>query len=468
MTQTTDGATQPAVPPVTIAFDLGWQMIALHTALPVRPPAERDLPDRPRNASQLSVPDRFRLRLDAVQFSVTQLASSVDWPTSVHAPDPTAVEAAWTALTTSVGAQATPASAATQPPAYAGSTATAAATKPPPDDGSAEPEPPAQQLKRAVSDFNDELLVRLSGADSRLGHAYSLGHALANTCIHGQSDQELMHNFETHRIGQIYAWLTDLATAFPDHSAKAVAQSLTWWRDTVWVDGTQTTSTVRQPSDAQSAQAPQVQADRPAVASHPTMINEVLGTTAPGLIARPMTISKRRSLLGKKKQVPLTAFVTASAPDLRPQAIALPRQGELWRAVLAGTKNARDLLDADDYISAAQRSLRNAARLARVAVKSAWLFLTVSAGAAVALLVLIGFVSHPTGGTSAGGILVVVVGYVLAGWKVVSPRLAPIATKLETVLLNAELDIAIATAVTLPPAGRPDPSGWTATLSQTT
>jgi hypothetical protein len=423
MTQPTDGATQPAVPPVTIAFDLGWQMISLHDALPVRPPAERDLPDRPRNASQLSVPDKFQLVLDAVQFSVAQLARGVDWPKPVPAPDAAAVEDAWTAFTKPKTTPLTPSTAKDDPP--------------PVHSGDRSHVTPAEHLKQAVSNLNDDLLIQLSGADTRLGNAYSLGHALANTCAPGQANEDVWDNFEPHRIGNIYAWLTDLATAFPDHSAKAVAQSLTWWRDTVWVDGTQTTS---------------------------TEISKGLATTAPGLIGRPTPTTKRRSLRGKKQPVPLADFVTVSPPDLRPQAAALRRQGELWRAVLAGTKNPLDLLDPDDYISAAQRSLRNTARLARMAVASAWPFLVLSAF--VALLIVYGLISHPSGGTTTGGVLVVIGGYVLTGWKVVSPRLAPIATKLETFLLNAELDLAIATAVTLPPAGRPDPSGWTA--SQTT
>lgn len=452
MTKATSDPTQPAVPPVTTAFDLGWQMITLHAALPVETPREREVPDRPRNASHLSVPDKFRLALDAVQFSLAQLTSDVDWPEPVPAPDASSVEQAWTALTTP-SATTPPSSNPEGAPPASGSTDTSHAT-------------PAVQLRRAVLTLNDDLLIGLSGADTRLGNAYSLGHALADTCARRQTDANIMANFEPHRIGTIYAWLTDLATAFPDHAATAVAQSLTWWRDSVWVDGSQTTSAARQPNEALSAQAPQVQVDRSTATSHPTMISAVHDTTAPGLVARPMRISERRSVVGKKKQVPLTAFVTDSAPDLRLQAAALPRQGELWRAVLAGTKNPLDLLDADDYVSVAQRSLRNGARLARVAIKSAWLFLTVAAVAAVALLILIGFISHPTDATSAGGILVVVVGYVLAGWKVVSPRLAPIASKLETSLLNAELDLAIAAAVTLPPAGRPDPSGWTATMSQ--
>ncbi len=88
----------------------------------------------------------------------------------------------------------------------------------------------AAELKGRVSQLHLELLQGLNAGDFRLGKAYSLGRALADTCRAPSSLRELQTAFEYHRIGGLQEFLVDLDSLFPRHAGRAVSLSLDDWR----------------------------------------------------------------------------------------------------------------------------------------------------------------------------------------------------------------------------------------------
>ena len=130
-------------------------------------------------------------------------------------------------------------------------------------------------------------------------------------------------------------------------------------------------------------------------------------------------------------------------PDQAVEA-ALGRQGEVWRAVLAGEKRGQDMLSADDYFTA-MRQLAKTQFL-----KRPWLWI----GSIALVLVLgagIGVVSTQSIGLKIFGgaaALLGAAGISTASLKALTGNLA---RDLESQVWGAELDFAIANAVTVPP-----------------
>ena len=134
------------------------------------------------------------------------------------------------------------------------------------------------------------------------------------------------------------------------------------------------------------------------------------------------------------------------APDEPATWLQLARQGELWRAVLAGEKSGRDLLEIEDYVDAADRLSK---RMRGVA------FRLVKQFPAVCILIVALF----TGGvllvalTNSEAAIVAGAGTILASlgltWRGVGRTLGGLASKLERPLWGAELDIAVTQAITL-------------------
>jgi hypothetical protein len=134
------------------------------------------------------------------------------------------------------------------------------------------------------------------------------------------------------------------------------------------------------------------------------------------------------------------------APDEPATWLQLARQGELWRAVLAGEKSGSDLLEIEDYVDAADRLSK---RMRGVA------FRLIKQFPAVCILIVALFI---------GGVLLVALtdseaaivagaGTILASlgltWRGVGRTLGGLASKLERPLWGAELDIAVTQAITL-------------------
>jgi hypothetical protein len=129
---------------------------------------------------------------------------------------------------------------------------------------------------------------------------------------------------------------------------------------------------------------------------------------------------------------------------------ALRRQGELWRALLSGEKQGRDMLRTTDYLQAARgligQTMVMARRfLGRLAIPLALAILSLGGG--IALLVTTG-----AGGKVVGALLTAAgaIGITSAG---IRARLSQVAMQLEARLWGAELDLAIAGAVLIGPDG---------------
>jgi hypothetical protein len=134
------------------------------------------------------------------------------------------------------------------------------------------------------------------------------------------------------------------------------------------------------------------------------------------------------------------------APDATETWLQLARQGELWRAVLAGEKAAPDLLEIDDYVDAADR-LSNRMRGAAVALAKRF----PEVCAAILLLLVLGALLIAF--TDSEAAIVAGAGTILAAlgltWRGVGRSLGGLAGKLEQPLWGAEIDIAVTQAITL-------------------
>jgi hypothetical protein len=79
---------------------------------------------------------------------------------------------------------------------------------------------------QAIRDFHVKLLATLTAADFRLGKAYGLGRALADTT---RLPPDWRSELATYRVATLAGWIRELASALPPHAAHAVAQSLEAW-----------------------------------------------------------------------------------------------------------------------------------------------------------------------------------------------------------------------------------------------
>jgi hypothetical protein len=228
-----------------------------------------------------------------------------------------------------------------------------------------------------------ETLQTLSATDLRLGKAYSLGRALADSVCMPDEPRGFATSFGRFRLDILRAWLNDLASALPPHSAGAVLQSLTRWE----------------------AWAPNYAAARPA-----------------------------------------NGFGDGGRSEL---AVILRRQGELWRAVLSGEKNAVDMLSGDDYRRAAGTLLSGARRsLVRTSLPFVIVAVIVTA---VVIAVVLWLVNNDT--AKAVATIAAAVGGLGITWKSASAVLQRAAKTLEQPLWGSAMNVAIAEAITyLPPA----------------
>jgi len=106
-----------------------------------------------------------------------------------------------------------------------------------PDDVSAkvQADASADEIKLAILAFHESLIQELNAADFRLGKAYGLGRALADTTLEPSADDPATYEyaFDEFRVRTMVEWLNDLHSVFPDHAAPAVCRSLLAWEG--WV-----------------------------------------------------------------------------------------------------------------------------------------------------------------------------------------------------------------------------------------
>ncbi len=280
---------------------------------------------------------------------------------------------------------------------------------------------PTQAGAEAVLALHVQLLTKLTAAESRLGKAYGLGRALADTCREPSDAAGLGAELAYYRIANLLAWLDDLSSVLPPHAASSVCRSLGRWRDAIY------------PPDPAKRK--------------PETFRE--------WIRYEWRYLGRRGPSGVVKFEAGDATVPALAADIGTTLRALRRQGELWRALLCGEKEAKDMLEIGNYISAASQMLRRTAAIVRSVtfrmplLTCATLALT---GGGIYLLSK-GGSSHLVAGATS-----VLVAFGLT-WKGVGGALGRLAGRLEQPLWGAVLDDAIADAITLLPGNRSERGG---------
>jgi hypothetical protein len=243
------------------------------------------------------------------------------------------------------------------------------------------PEPPA--IRKAILDLHIALLVDLTAADYRLGKAYGLGRALADTAASPRGEdaarrQALAHALEPHRALVLVGWLDDLKTVLPAHSGQAVGDSLQRW--VRWGEG--------------------VELDK----LDPKAVNQA--------------------------------------------ARVLHRCGQRWRALLSREKQAKDVLEIADYVSAAQGALRRGGVIAR---SLAWRLKAplIVAGALIVVGVWLIFKNNSTAQVLAG--LGTVAGGLGITWRGAATSLGRVSLDLGKPLWGAEIDAVVGNRLTPPP-----------------
>jgi hypothetical protein len=175
-------------PDVSVALALGWQMAELYrpAAWPTQPPRRgTDLP----GLSGLSGSERALVGLDQVDVALSRLKGAI----AEHGlPEPT-TEKAHAALKGG--------------------------------------KPTDEAFRDTIFDLHLDLLATLTAANFKLGKAYGLGRALADTTRQPTDMRTVKAQLERHRIANLRAWLADLSSVLPAHAGHAVDESLGLWRD---------------------------------------------------------------------------------------------------------------------------------------------------------------------------------------------------------------------------------------------
>jgi hypothetical protein len=256
-------------------------------------------------------------------------------------------------------------------------------------------------LKRASQALHYELLGLLHAVDFTLGEAYDLGRALAYTTLKPDDGPTLRVQFGFFRLQTLQGWLADLATVLPAHAARAVAVSLDLWQ-----------RVIPEPTAADRAAADQPSTPATSVSS--------TADSGPG-------ISSELSQL-------------------------LHRQGKLWREVLTGEKSGPDMLAASNYVDAGIELLRQTGGLIRrfffrpAVATATFLLIAVPLGAVVLLLVY----DRQAASKVTGSVLAVATALGIS-WSALRSTLGKALARAEQPLWQAELDTAIAEAITVLP-----------------
>src|SRR4029453_13512495 len=98
--------------------------------------------------------------------------------------------------------------------------------------------------------------MALTAADFRLGKAYGLGRALAQTALlpDAKHPETFQQTFARFRLDNLLGWLADLRSAFPPHAAEAVSGSLQAWA--AWSDAPTLRPAVDGPGQGPAGGAP--------------------------------------------------------------------------------------------------------------------------------------------------------------------------------------------------------------------
>lgn len=181
------GLPDPAPDPrVAAAFALGWQIAVLYRPERRRrntPASEDDLP----SLGRLDAMQFMEFGLAQVQVAIANLHDPVD-RSGLTLPDVTAVRER---LRAAEGAAA---------------------------------------RRAEIRAMHVQLTSSLGAVDFRLGKAYGLGRAIADSCRNPTTTETLRAEFGEARIATLVSWLDDLSSAFPAHAGHSVRESLRRWQ----------------------------------------------------------------------------------------------------------------------------------------------------------------------------------------------------------------------------------------------
>ncbi len=140
---------------------------------------------------------------------------------------------------------------------------------------------------------------------------------------------------------------------------------------------------------------------------------------------------------------------SGSRPEPADVVDLLRRQGERWRALLSGEKQATDVLEFDNYLTAGEGLMKHVAALGRKFLLKAWV------GVVIVVALLAGAVAFVVTNPDSTAHVVAGLGGLLAavglGWKGVGGSLGKALGQLEQPLWGAELDVAVTEAIGLVP-----------------
>ena len=293
-----------------------------------------------------------------------------------------------------------------------------------------------RQLKAAVVEVHRQLLVTLAAADFRLGKAYGLGRALADTVLvpDARDPQTFQQAFARYRLANLLGWLADLKSAFPPHATEAVRGSLQAW--TAW-------------SEAPKLRLAMDQGRR---ASDAEVDGQASGTTRRGRGAAPEPAPHRLAsglwLARRPRPARARPVNWGSARDRESVTRALHRQGQLWRAVLSGEKDCLDLLSTDDYLWAADQLLGHLRRLTLRFLSRFWITTTVVTVVIAGAIATV-FLVHAA--STVAAVVIAAAGAIGITWKGAASGLARVLAQAQRPLWESELDAALAGAVTRMP-----------------
>jgi hypothetical protein len=260
------------------------------------------------------------------------------------------------------------------------------------------------QLQTAVAELHRQLLMALTAADFRLGKAYGLGRALAETTLlpDARNPETFQRLLARYRLANLLGWLADLKSALPPHAAEAVRGSLQAWA--AW--------------SLVPVLRPALEEQRPA----------------------------------RRPSAPQGRPVDWGSPaDRESVTRALRRQGQVWRAVLSGEKDCLDLLSSDDYLRAADRLLGHIRRLTLGFLRRFWI--TTGALAVILLAALATVVVVRAASTVIAAVLAAA-GAIGLTWKGAASGLGRVLAQAQRPMWESELDVAAAEAVTWLPRER--------------
>lgn len=410
-----------------LLIQLGWTMQRLYRTYPRPAPASTNLPVHLPGVSRQSKLDRARADVGLASTCLTAIAAALTWPAD-RVPELSAVRTALTAFDTTVSSDGHTAGVATHQVPSSPDPGTHAEQQPAvPNTGT--PTPLLVAYRRAVYEAHVTILREANAAGGNAGKAYNLGRALADTTRPNQTADDFHDSFKPQRLTQLQHDLDDQTSVLSDHAAKSVVQSLTWWRDELYLAD-----------------------DTPTGKERRNLVGSVR-TDAPNRRRRPYQLRDPR----------LDTSRTDTTMDRLAE--ALVRQGELWRLVLTGGKKPMDLLTSDDYLAAAERAVRAGRRMALgVLTAQRWLTATVFVGATAALVGVVWVIygSDVTGGGKVAGLLAAVAGYLVSLGRTVRPGLGGAAAKVGKPLWDSAIDFVCAEAVSVPPVGPRDATGWVA------